>query len=214
MPKRKIAAIEPVAIEPIAEPVTEPVQITNLPALIPAEPVAEPEPVATGSDRADAKAAAALAVAAYYPGASLPFKAASELRHKAPLNFANRKAPSRRSAALIATILAYCDIEPGTLRFVRGSGRVPGSLLGYTGEAAKRLFACGPESGGFGNMLGCQAEYISGPLGGNGAETAVLALNYKAALANLRDFNEKQSDGEHLFSAAIALLDMLANPTS
>ena len=167
----------------------------------------------TNNDRAIARALAAKAIAAYYGGKSLPFKAASELRYKAEINFALQRNPTARSAALIATILTYCDIEPGFLRFVRGSGRVPGKLLGYTGNEAERIHACGAESGGLSNMLGQQAEYVSGPLAGPGCENAIFRLNYTAALANLRAFNQKQSDGEHLFSAAIVLLEMLATPT-
>src|SRR5882762_9697353 len=64
------------------------------------------------SERAVARTAAAAAVAAFYNGASLPFKAAVDLKLKSPINFNLGKNQSARSAALIAAIITYCDIQP------------------------------------------------------------------------------------------------------
>lgn len=180
----------------------------------PAEPVAVSsgatlaEPVSL-NDRALARALAAKAVAAFYSGASLPFKSAHDLRRKAAINFALRRDATQRSAALLAAILTYCDVQPGTLHFMRGSGRVPGRLLGYTGPDGERMHSAGPESGGLSNCMPDRIDYVSGALAGPGCENAIFRINYAGALANLRAHNDKQSDGEHLFSAPIALLELL-----
>jgi hypothetical protein len=138
----------------------------------------------------------------------MPFKSAHDLKRKAPINFALQRDPSARSAALLAAILTYCDVQ-ADLTFVRGSGRVPGKLIGLSGDDAERTFPAGPESGGLSNLLGSRVEYVSGPLAGPGCENAVFRINYEPARDNLRAFNDKQADGEHLFSAPLALLDML-----
>lgn len=179
----------------------------------------EPEPVAsaaaappapsTVNDRAIARALAARAVAAFYSGASLPFKSAHDLKRKSAINFALRRDATRRSAALLAAILTYCDVQPGTLTFVRGSGRVPRRLLGYT-DRPDETSPAGPESGGLSNCIPDRIEYVSGPLAGDGCENAVFRIVYSGARANLLAHNDKQPDGEHLFSAPLALLDLLA----
>lgn len=163
------------------------------------------------NDRAVARAVAARAIAAFYSGRSLPFKAASDLKRKAPINFGLNRDASARSAALLAAILTYCDVQPGSLAFVRGSGRVPGKLLGYTGADGERLYAAGPESGGLSNCIPDRIAYVSGALSGAGCEAATFRINYASAKANLLAFNEKQANGEHLFSAALGLLDLLHN---
>lgn len=198
---------------------------TGLLASDPPAPVplaaSEPAPVSAGAsiaepaslnDKALARAAAARAVAAFYSGRSLPFKSAADLKRKSPINFALNRAPTERSAALIAAILTYCNVQPGTLEFVRGSGAVPGRLLGFTGPDAERIFNAGPESGGLSNCLPDRIAYINGPLAGAGAENAVFRLNYAACRANLLSHNVKQASGEHLFSAALGLLDILNAP--
>lgn len=186
----------------IVAPIVENVE----PAAISAAPLGMPS---SANDAAIAKAAAARAVAAFYSGASLPFKSAYVLKAKSAINFALHRAPTERSAGLLAAILTYCDVQPGTLQFVRGSGRVPGSLLGYTGPDAERLYPAGPESGGLSNMLGSRAHYVSGPIAGPGCENAVFRIDYSGARANMLAHNVKQADGEHLFSAPLALLDLL-----
>ena len=166
----------------------------------------------TQNDRALARAAAAKAVATFYAGRSLPFKSAHDLKRKSAVNFALNRDPSERTAALIAAIVTFADVQPGSLTFVRGSGRVPGSLLGLTGADAERTFPAGPESGCLSNCIPDRIEYVSGALAGAGCENAVFKLNYTACRDNLRSFNAKQADGEHLFSAPLALLEMLNAP--
>lgn len=178
-----------------------------------------PTPTTTDSSETDkqlAKRAAATAVSRFYggPGKSLPFKSAYELPRKAPINFHLQRSPSARTAGLIAAILTYCDVQPGTLQFVRGSGAVPGRLLGLTGTDADRTLPAGPESGCLSNCLGNQITYVAGSTAGAGAENAVFALNVQACRANLQAHNAKQADGEHIFSAPLALLDMLAQPVA
>lgn len=180
----------------------------------------EPDIAASGEtietplgDRAVARMLAAKAVAAFYSGISLPFKSAHDLKRKAPINFALRREPSARSAALLAAILTYCNVQPGTLEFVRGSGAVPRKLLGYT-DRPDETSPAGPESGGLSNCIPDRIEFVSGAISGAGCENATFRINAPGALANLRAFNEKQSDGEHLFSGAIALLELLAQPVT
>lgn len=198
---------EPERVEtptPAAQPI-----ITSAQPPIASEPLASLSTVA--NDRALARAAAATAVAAFYAGKSLPFKSAHDLKRKSPINFALNRDPSARSAALLAAILTYCDVQPGTLTFVRGSGAVPGRLLGHIGPDADRTYPAGPESGGLSNCIPDRIAFVAGALAGAGCENAVFRINYEAARNNLRAFNTKQSDGEHLFSSALALLDLLHN---
>lgn len=199
------------AAPPVAPPVIEtaPETTTAIEPVSPAVAIATPSGI---SERSDARRAAAKAVATFYAGVSLPFKSAYDLKRKAAINFALTRDPSARSAALIAAILTYCDVQPGTLEFVRGSGRVPGRLLGLTGNDAEHLFPAGPESGGLSNCIPDRIAYLSGPLHGAGCETATFRINYDAARNNLLAFNTKQADGEHLFSGPIALLDLLREP--
>ncbi len=192
--------------------ITTDAEYEELPAPTTEEPEVEEVVVTTLPDeKMLTKLAAAKAVSAFYAGRSLPFKSIYELPKKASVNFNLNRAPSARSAGLIATILTYCEVMPNTLQFVRGSGRIPGNLLGYEGVDADRIFSAGPESGGLSNLLGDRAHYVSGVLQGKGCEEAVFCLDFEGALSNLRAFNTKQEDGEHLFSAAIALLEMLHN---
>lgn len=161
------------------------------------------------NDVAAAKAAASAAVAQYYTGGiSMPFKAAVTLKRKADLNFSGADQPTKRNAAAIAAILAYCDVtNNGT--FVRGSGRVPGSLLGYSGDDAKRLYSAGPESGTISGMLGREIHYVSGCHGGPGAENQILRLDFNACEAMLRTFNDKLANGERLFAKSLRQLTAL-----
>ena len=157
------------------------------------------------SERALARQAARAAVAAYYSGISMPFKAAVDLKIKSPINFGLTKNPSARSAALLAAIVTYCDVQSdGT--FVRGSGRVPGRLIGRTGADANRLFSAGPESGGLSNLMPDRVQYISGALSGAGCENAIFRLNFAAARANMLAFNNKLPDGSRTFTAPLRLL--------
>lgn len=180
-------------------------------AVKPAKPAVATKPAAklNAADltsREQARAAAAKAVAAFYAGRSLPFKSASDLRRKAPINFALTRDPSARTAALLAAILTYCNVQSdGT--FVRGSGRVPGKLLGLTGAAANETFSAGPESGCLSNCIPDRISYISGTNSGAGCENAIFRINYDAARSNMLAHNAKQSDGSHLFSGPLALLD-------
>lgn len=179
-------------------------------AVKPAKPAVASKPVATNASdltsREQARVAAAKAVAAFYAGKSLPFKSAADLRRKAPVNFALTRDPSARTAALLAAILTYCDVQAdGT--FVRGSGRVSGKLLGLTGQAANEMFSAGPESGCLSNCIPDRISYVSGTNSGAGCENAVFRMNYEATRANMLAHNAKQADGSHLFSAPLALLD-------
>lgn len=156
------------------------------------------------NERATARLAAAKAVAAFYAGKSLPFKASVDLRRKSPINHALTRDPSARTAGLIAAILTYCDVQPDG-SFVRGSGRVPGSLLGYTGDDAKRMHSAGAESGCLSNCMPDRIAYVSGATSGAGCENAVFMLNFAACEANLRAHNDL-IDGQRVFAAPLRLL--------
>lgn len=184
------------------------VKPASVPNAKPAIANAKPASAADLGERAQARLAAAKAVAAFYAGKSLPFKSAFDLKRKAPINPALTRDPSARTAGLIAAILTYCDVAPNG-SFVRGSGRVPGKLLGFTGADATRLFNAGPESGCLSNCMPDRIAYVSGPLSGAGCENAIFQLNLAACRANMLAHNEKQTNGEHLFSAPIGLLDLL-----
>lgn len=165
------------------------------------------------SERAVARAAAAAAVAAFYNGASLPFKARDDLKRLSPINFNLAKNPSARSAALLATIITYCDVAAdGT--FVRGSGCVPGKLIGRTGKQANAQTFAGSESGGISNMLSSgntlrQITYISGELGGPGCENAIFRVNFTEARNNMLAFNNTRDTGGKIFSAPLRLLRVI-----
>jgi len=156
-----------------------------------AKPV--PAPVATDATPStsvnDERRAAALAVAAFYTsGPSLPFKSASV--KLSDINFGNAKAPSVRTAALVAAMLAYAgdNIKPdGT--FTRGGFRVPATLFDPKADA-KQLLAAQPESGCLGNMLGRVVTHVSGPLGGKQARDGIFRLDFTAARAELQQLGD------------------------
>lgn len=143
--------------------------------------VADAKPVST---YADERHAAMRAVAAFYTsGTSFPFKAASA--KLSDLNSANVKAPSVRTAALVAAMLTYAgdNIGPdGT--FQRGGFRVPARLINPDAKPGVTLPAM-PESGCLGNMLGRVVSHVSGPLGGKQARDGTFRINFDAARAEL-----------------------------
>lgn len=162
------------------------------------------------TERLLAKRAAALAVREFYPGPSLPFKAAADLRYRAAINFARFTPGSisgtERTAAALAAILCYCNVAPdGT--FVRGSGAVPRVMLGLPADPAHPTLAAGIESGVLSRLIGTGAiSYVSGAIHGIGAENAVYRVNLGKARANMQAHNTKRGDGEHAFSRPLALL--------
>lgn len=163
------------------------------------------------SDRALAKAAAQAAVAAFYNGTSFPFKAACDLRYRSAINFATGDESTARAAAGLAAIITYCDVKPdGT--FVRGSGRVPGRLIGLTGKQASQTFAAGAESGLLSQLVSKNLKrvtYISGATHGLGVENSVFKLNFDAARVELLKFNSTRDSGGKLFSAPLRLLRVI-----
>jgi hypothetical protein len=166
------------------------------------------------SERHLARLAAKAAVSAFYSGSSLPFKAACDLKYRAAVH-PRGAAHTARTAGLIAAIITYCDIAPD-YTFKRGSGAVPGRLLGYTGADASRVFQAGPESGALGRLLGDnRITHVSGTLHGNGAENAVFQIDPTKCRANLTTFNNKLDNGSRVFSAPLRLLRVLekANET-
>lgn len=122
------------------------------------------------SGLADVRAARKLAadtVAAYYNGASLPFKAAADRFADLRTDKAAKR-PSQRQAALLASMLLAGDnIKPdGT--FTRG---------GFTLDG-KRVQ---PETGCLSDMLGRAVHYVSGPLSGRGQIDTVLRVDLETA---------------------------------
>lgn len=197
MPRKiNLATTKPATVKPVA-PAPVPAPVNVKPATAPdAAKLAAKQ--AVSNERADSRAAAKRAVAEFYAGTSLPFKAAADLPYKADLNPALQRAPTERTAALIAAIISYCDVaRDGS--FKRGSGRVPGKLLGRTGADGERLFSAGPESGCTSNMLGAQIVHVSGALGGKQAAETVLRLTDKA-IANLLAFNVAGAGGKRRFA--------------
>jgi hypothetical protein len=170
-----------------------------------ATPAVEAQPVAAKpvSTYADERAAAAIAVAAFYSGASLPFKAASA--KLSDLNPANPKKPSVRTAALVAAMLAYAPSGTFDKRghFTRGAFRVPARLLDPKAKADAMLAAM-PESGCLGNMLGRVVKHISGPVGGKNARDGIFALDFAAARVELQQL------GDATAKPALAVLAKLA----
>lgn len=202
----KAKAVAKPAAATVLKPVnSKPVTVANAKPKAASVPAAKPADL---GERDQARLAAAKAVAAFYNGASLPFKFAGDLKRKAPINFTLTRDPSARTAALLAAILTYCDVQPDG-SFVRGSGRVPGKLLGLTGADEKRLFSAGPESGALSNCIPDRIVYVSGNTSGAGCENAIFRIVPEAARANMLAHNAKQASGEHLFSAPIGLLDLL-----
>ena len=170
-----------------------------------ATPAPETAPVSTKpvSSYADERAAAALAVSAFYSGASLPFKAASS--KLSDLNTSNPKRPSPRTAALVAAMLAYAPDGTFNKRgeFSRGAFRVPAKLLNPNAKPGEMLAAM-PESGCLGNMLGRVVHYVSGPTGGKQARDGVYRLDYAAARTELAQL------GDATAKPALRVLDRIA----
>lgn len=172
----------------------------------PVAPVAEkpaPAPVVVVTSVADERHAAALAVGEFYTaGTSFPFKSASV--KLSDINANNAKAPSVRTAALVAAMLAYAgdNIKPdGT--FVRGGFRVPATLINPDAKRGDTLPAM-PESGCLGNMLGRVVSHVSGPLGGKQARDGVFRIDFVAARAELQQL------GDAVAKPALAVLNKLA----
>jgi len=171
-----------------------------------AKPTTEAAPVAAKpvSTYADERAAAALAVAAFYTaGSSMPFKAASA--RLSDLNPANIKRPSPRTGALVAAMLAYAPAGTFDKRgnFARGAFRVPARLLDPKAKADAMLAAM-PESGCLGNMLGRVVHHVSGPIGGKQARDGVFRLDFAAARTELAQL------GDAVAKPALAVLAKLA----
>ncbi len=171
----------------------------------PAAPVADVAPVVVavaGPSIADERAAAALAVGAFYTtGPSFPFKSASV--KLSDINPNNAKAPSVRTAALVAAMLAYAGdniASDGT--FTRGGFRVPATLINPDAKRGDTLAAM-PESGCLGNMLGRVVHYVSGPLGGKAARDGTFRLDFAAARAELQQL------GDTVAKPALAVLRKL-----
>jgi hypothetical protein len=192
-----IAAVPAIASDAVTVPA--PVATAKPKAPKAAKPApAEAKPVST---YADERQAAAIAVAEFYSGASLPFKSASA--RLSDLNPANTKKPSARTAALIAAMLAYAgdNIKPdGT--FTRGGFRVPARLINPAAKPGDTLAAM-PESGCIGNILGRVCFHVSGPIGGKQARDGIFRLDFDAATTEL------QQIGDKLAKPALAIIKRL-----
>lgn len=171
------------------------------------EAVAKPAKPAADTGKLEAsrlaRAVAVAAVSAYYNGASIPFKAASD-------RFADlrtdklAKKPSLRQAALIAVMLA-ADTAGNIKRngtFTRGAFVLPAKLFNPKAGAGETV-TCQPETGCLSDMLGRTVQYVSGPTSGAGQRDTVLRLDFKAARADLALL------GGPLSRAAVAVLDKL-----
>lgn len=115
----------------------------------------------------EARKLAGEAVAAYYSGASLPFKAAADrfadLRLDKPA-----KQPSQRQAALLASMLLAGDNVKRSGEFTRGAFVLDGRNVQ-------------PETGCLSDMLGRVVHYVSGPTSGNGQRDAIFRIDLKRA---------------------------------
>lgn len=186
-------------------------------ALVPyvAPAIADAAPATSGlSERALARKACRIGCGEFYTPASgnlYPFKPAVDLKYRAAINF-GRFVPgsisgTERTAAAIATILAYCDIMPNG-EFVRGSALMPRRFVEPNCSDDATL-ATGPESGVLSRLIGTGAiSYVSGATSGAGAELATYRVNYAKARANMLSHNAKLPSGEHAFSRPLALLDL------
>jgi hypothetical protein len=153
----------------------------------PAKPTTA-EREAAQRDRADGRrlerGAAAAAVAAFYRGASLPFKAASD--RFADYNPSNAKAATPRQAGLLLCLITY---GAGNMRrdgsFVRGGFRIPARLINPNAPA-DMLVSAQPESGCLGNLAGRACDYVSGPRSGPEQRAALYKLRVPAALAEIQ----------------------------
>ena len=148
-----------------------------------AKPEADTKADAAQTDRATARAVAGAAVAAFYAGASLPFKAATV--KLSPLNPANAKpfnASKPRQPALLACLLAY---GRGTIdkrgEFVRNTFRVPASLIDSKAPASLTI-AAQPESGCVSDQFGRTIHHVSGALH---APDVRLRIDFEAALREI-----------------------------
>lgn len=178
---------------------------SNLPANVAAKPVAPAaaKPAPVGPSISDERAAAARAVGEFYTsGTSFPFKSASV--KLSDINANNAKAPSVRTAALVAAMLAYSgdNIKPdGT--FTRGGFLVPAKLINPDAKPSDKLHAM-PESGCLGNMLGRVVSHVSGPLGGKQARDGIFRIDFAAARIELQQLGDVHA------KPALAVLNKLA----
>lgn len=148
-----------------------------------AKPAPVPVIVKPDSDRAIERAVAATAVATYYAGKSLPFKAASDTFRPLAVN---TKAATQRQAALFAAMLASDlagNIKPdGT--FTRGGFRLPARLFNPKAPADATV-ACQPESGCLSDANGRVISYVSGPLTGKAQREAIYRIDLAKAAAEI-----------------------------
>lgn len=123
--------------------------------------------------RREARKLAADAVATYYGGNSLPFKAAADRFSDLRLDKAPKRATQRQAALLASMLLAGDNIKrDGT--FTRGAFELDG----------KRVQ---PETGALSDMLGRVVSYVSGPTSGAGQSDTVLRIDLKRAQAEIRE---------------------------
>lgn len=160
----------------------------------PAKPSAEARAQAqadTNDKRRLERDVSAAAVAAFYSGASLPFKAASD--RFADLNFNNAKSATARQAGLMLALITYGSgnmLSDGT--FTRGGFNVPARLVNKNAKPNETVRAQ-PESGCFGNLLGRAGDYVSGPKSGREQASAIYRLRVGPALSEIAAaFGDKQ----------------------
>jgi len=140
--------------------------------------------------RREARKLAADAVAAYYDGASLPFKAAADRFADLRTDKAPKRATQRQAALLASMLLAGDNVKrDGT--FKRGGFTLDGK-------------AVQPETGALSDMLGRVVTYVSGPTSGAGQSDAVLKIDLKRAQAEIRELI-----GGKLAAAALARIEAL-----
>lgn len=145
------------------------------------------------NDRRQARIDAAKAVAQYYAGSSLPFKAAADTFAALRLDKAAKR-PSQRQAALLASMLLAGDNVKANGTFTRGAFVIDGRNVQ-------------PETGALSDMLGRVVSYVSGPVAGNGQRDAVFRIDLAKARAEI-----SEQIGGALARAAIARIDTLAPP--
>lgn len=143
------------------------------------------------NDRRQARIDAAKAVAQYYAGSSLPFKAAADRFADLRLDKAAKR-PSQRQAALLASMLLAGDNVKANGTFTRGAFVIDGRNVQ-------------PETGALSDMLGRVISYVSGPVSGNGQRDAVFRIDLAKARAEI-----SEQIGGALARAAIARIDTLA----
>jgi hypothetical protein len=184
----------------------------------PSKPAAKPEAAKPTTAERDAQRAAASddlrlaraiagqAVGEFYPGASKPFKAASDAF--ADINEANAKPGptgigTMRQAALHLALATYGStaFKPDG-SFVRGGFRVPAHLINPK-LPRDTVIAAQPESGCLGNTLGLTVEYVSGPRSGKAQREAIYRVRVATAAKLIAaTFGDKQR---------LAYLTLLAN---